>query len=70
MEKELLYPGFFNGEINIRRDQLRNLFAYVDVYKHEKGHEITGAGDPEDEFRQFFEKRLTEYIISNMQQTK
>lgn len=65
--EELPYPGFFNGQVHIRKDQLGDLFTFVDTYKHEKGHAVTGASDPEDRFRDFFEKRLTGYILSDMQ---
>jgi hypothetical protein len=68
--EELPYPGFFDGQVHVRRDQLKDLFTFVSTYKHEKGHEVTGASDPEDRFRDFFEKRLTQYIISDIQGKK
>ncbi|MCX6770956.1 MAG: hypothetical protein NTX79_02775 [Candidatus Micrarchaeota archaeon] len=56
-------PGFWDGEsINIRRDMLSSLVSAVDVYKHERGHKETGAGDPDDKFRDFFENYLTAFL--------
>jgi hypothetical protein len=60
-------PAFFNGNVNIRRDQLENIFRLVDCYKHEVGHGVTHASDPADAFRAYFENISTAYIVRDLQ---
>jgi len=65
--EELPYPGFCgNGGIHVRRDQLQNIIYFVETYSHEKGHQVTGAGDPEDRFRKFFERNLVRYVVAEL----
>ena len=55
--------GFWDGEsINVRRDMLLSLSSAVSTYTHERGHKETGAGDPDDKFREFFENYLSAFI--------
>jgi len=50
----------------IRRDQLANLPQFTEVYTHERGHEITRRSDPEDGFREFFERRLSTFVLERL----
>jgi hypothetical protein len=67
--KVLPYPGFFHPAkgIHLRRDCLSSPWRFVDVYKHEKGHEVSDASDPEDAFRQVFENVSTTYILAELE---
>ena len=66
---ELPFLGFCelaSGAVYLSRYALRDLGTFVHVYKHEKGHQETRAGDPTDEFRQFFEFGLDRYVVAEM----
>jgi len=59
--------GYFDpstGQIYMRRDQLRHVGDFVETYVHEMGHAETGANDPEDAFRNFFEHLLGDYVTA------
>lgn len=50
--------GFYRrktGAIYIKRDQLAKIRDFAKTYVHERGHQLTGAADAEDAFREFFE---------------
>ncbi len=66
---ELPFLGFCeleSGTVYLSRRALQDLGTFVHVYKHEKGHQETKAGDPTDEFRQFFEFGLDRYVVAEM----
>ncbi len=66
---ELPFLGFCeidSGNVYLSRRTLLDLGTFVHVYKHEKGHQETGAGDPTDKFRQFFEFGLDRYVVAEM----
>lgn len=60
------YCNLSSGNVYLSRRALQDLNTFVWVYKHEKGHQETRAGDPTDKFRQFFEFGLDEYIIAEL----
>lgn len=61
--------GFWDGEyVNISRDRLSSLFTAVKTYVHERGHKETGASDPSDRFREFFESFLTSFVHNSITQ--
>ncbi len=66
-------PGFWNpndGKIYLRKDVLSNSYETVRVYTHERGHNETGAPDPADNFRHFFESSNTAFIMRELSERK
>lgn len=62
--------GYFDpnaGKVLMRRDQLKHIGDFVETYVHEMGHAETGANDPEDAFRNFFEHLLGDYVTAEVQ---
>jgi len=52
--------------IGIKRNQLGSLEDFTETYIHELGHEVTGAGDYDREFTDFFVKALSKLAIQYM----
>jgi len=49
--------------IGVKRDRLRSLEDFTETYIHELGHNITGAGDADRRFTEFFVKALSKLTI-------
>ena len=57
--------------INISRDALQSgLIKAVDVFIHEAGHAITGAGDADADFRNFFTEFIARIIVNQSELSK
>ncbi|MBI5046564.1 hypothetical protein HZC07_02425, partial [Candidatus Micrarchaeota archaeon] len=57
--------GFYDhstGEVTLQRELLADWASAQRTYTHERGHEKTGAKDPEDGFRAFFEYNLAALV--------
>ena len=52
--------------IGVRRDRLETLEAFTETYIHELGHNVTGAGDADRRFTEFFVKSLSKLAIHYM----
>lgn len=68
--EEVMFPGFYNGNIYIRREYLKDLPEFSRLYLHEKGHKLTNASDPEDAFRAFFECFLTGFVLMEIEKAR
>ncbi|MEM2137775.1 MAG: hypothetical protein QW568_01685 [Candidatus Anstonellaceae archaeon] len=65
----LSVDGFWDGtSVNLRRDVLSNAWSLVKTYAHEVGHAVTGAPDPADRFRAFFERSLTSFLVREIKE--
>src|SRR3989344_1467191 len=68
---ELQIPAFFSPitrEIYLRRTTLNYVSELARAYSHERGHDVTGAPDPADEFRNFFEYQLLPRILKELEE--
>ncbi len=67
--KEEEIKGFYtqhNKTIHLKRSVLSDPPDAVRVYTHERGHNITGAPDPADQFRHFFEGHLLPFVLATL----
>jgi hypothetical protein len=56
--------------IGVKREKLRTLEDFTEVYIHEMGHSETGAGDADRRFTEFFVRALSRLSIYYMEQGK
>jgi hypothetical protein len=66
---EPLPPAFWDGAVHISRQMLLTPLSIIEVYEHEIGHAITGASDPDDRFRAFFEVHLASLVMKELKKT-
>jgi hypothetical protein len=52
--------------IGVKRDRLGSLEDFTETYLHELGHNVTGAGDADRRFTEFFVKALSKLAIHYM----
>ena len=61
-------PAFYNGKnLWIRRDRLSEIWRFAQAFQHESGHANTGATDPSDDFRGFFESYMASFMVREIQ---
>ncbi len=66
-EEELIGGFARDGEVWLKREVLGEMARFVITATHERGHAVTGARDPEDGFRGFFEAHLTAFVIGQIE---
>ena len=59
---------YSSREIYLRRTTLNYVSELARAYSHERGHDVTGAPDPADEFRNFFEYQLLPRILKELEE--